>query len=455
MEDLLALDACRPRSRTRLPLRALLNSSPLLHEAWLSLLALHPDRTFVTYILEGIQRGFRIGFEYRSHRCRPVKKNMRSASQFPQVVTKYLDTECELGRVIALDNETSQEVQTSPFGVIPKRGKPNDGRLILDLSSPHGQSVNDGIDPEKCSLRYASIDQAIHLCRSMGDAPLLSKLDIKSAYRIVPVHPDDRHLLGMHWQGTTYIDTALPFGLRSEPKVFSAVADALLWAMHQEGVTHGLHYLDDFLFVDRASTKVGESQLQRALHTCQVLGVPVAPDKIQQLTNVLTFLGIEIDTTLLQLRLPRPKLLELRHTLERWRNRISCTKCDMLSLVGKLQHVAAVVKPGRTFLRRLIDRSTSVKRLHHHFHLNNSARADIEWWYAFIKEWNGISYLPPAEPQHSVESDAAGSIGAAAVWDHQWLQFIWPDSWQGVNIAVKEHTPSCSSMGQGMVRTSS
>ena len=222
--------------------------------------------------------------------------------------------------------------------------------------SPHGQSVNNGINPEKCSLRYASIDQAINLCRSMGDAPLLSKLDIKSAYRIVPVHPDNRHVLGMHWQRTTYIDTALPFGLRSALKVFSAVADALLWAMHQEGVTHGLHYLDDFLFVDRASTKFGESQLLRALHTCQVIGVPVAPDKVQHPTNVLTFLGIEIDTSSLQLRLPRPKLLELRPTLERWRNRISGTKRVMLSLVGKLQHAAGVVKPGRTFLRRLIDR---------------------------------------------------------------------------------------------------
>ena len=40
----------------------------------------------------------------------------------------------------------------------------------------------------------------------------MAKLDIRSAYRIVPVHPQDRHLLGMMWDGKLYVDVALPFG---------------------------------------------------------------------------------------------------------------------------------------------------------------------------------------------------------------------------------------------------
>ena len=42
---------------------------------------------------------------------------------------------------------------------------------------------------------------------------MLAKLDLKEAYRMVPVHPQDRVLLGMHWKGETYVDAALPFGL--------------------------------------------------------------------------------------------------------------------------------------------------------------------------------------------------------------------------------------------------
>ena len=67
----------------------------------------------------------------------------------------------------------------------------------------------------------------------------MAKMDIKSAYRNVPVHPKDRRLLGMEWEGATYIDTTLPFGLRSAPLIFSAVADALAWMMQQRGVSCG------------------------------------------------------------------------------------------------------------------------------------------------------------------------------------------------------------------------
>ena len=56
-----------------------------------------------------------------------------------------------------------------------------------------------------------------------------------------------------------------------------------------------MHYLDDFLFVDKAATPFDNSQLQVALLTCRALGVPVASDKVHRPTEKLTFLGIEID----------------------------------------------------------------------------------------------------------------------------------------------------------------
>ena len=59
------------------------------------------------------------------------------------------------------------------------------------------------------------------------------------------MHPDDRPLLGMRWRDKVYIDSALPFGLRSAPKFFNAMADALQWIFEQWGVSTVLHYLDD------------------------------------------------------------------------------------------------------------------------------------------------------------------------------------------------------------------
>ena len=53
---------------------------------------------------------------------------------------------------------------------------------------------------------------------------------------MVSVHPQDHYLLGMQWEGQVYVDAALPFGFRSTPKIFNALADGLEWIAKQHGV---------------------------------------------------------------------------------------------------------------------------------------------------------------------------------------------------------------------------
>ena len=72
-----------------------------------------------------------------------------------------------------------------------------------------------------------TVDNAVDQIIRTGRGARLAKIDVKHAYRNVPVHPDDRLLLGMKFKDTVYVDTTLPFGLRSAPKIFTAVADAL------------------------------------------------------------------------------------------------------------------------------------------------------------------------------------------------------------------------------------
>ena len=44
-------------------------------------------------------------------------------------------------------------------------------------------------------------------------------------------------MLDMIWDEKLFIDTVLPFGLRSAPKIFTALADALEWILLDQGVT--------------------------------------------------------------------------------------------------------------------------------------------------------------------------------------------------------------------------
>jgi hypothetical protein len=65
----------------------------------------------------------------------------------------------------------------------------------------------------------------------------LAKIDIQHAFRNVPIHPTDRKYLEMSWKGHVYVDTVLPFGFRSAPKIFNAIADVLEWILGNRGVT--------------------------------------------------------------------------------------------------------------------------------------------------------------------------------------------------------------------------
>ena len=72
--------------------------------------------------------------------------------------------------------------------------------------------MNDGIDKDEFCLKYCRVKDAIDMTVKTGKAALMGKVDIKSAYRIIPVHPSDRYLLGMQWKGMFYVDLTLPFG---------------------------------------------------------------------------------------------------------------------------------------------------------------------------------------------------------------------------------------------------
>ena len=199
----------------------------------------------------------------------------------------------------------------------------------------------------------------------------------------------------MKWEEKLYLDTALPFGLRSAPKIFTAVADALEWAMKKRGVSaHAAeHYLDDFILLGSPHSQECQANLDTALTVCSTLGVPLAREKLVGPATCLTFLGIEVDTASLELRLPEEKLMALRDTVMDWQGKKCCTKRELLSFIGQLSHACKVVKPGRRFLRRLINLASTARLLSRTLRLNTECRADISWWSTFLLRWNGVSML--------------------------------------------------------------
>ena len=255
-------------------------------DEWSPYLNQHPDKAFAAFMERGLSHGFCIGFDHTST-LRPAPPNFHSVQANPATVERYMAGEIAAGRLVAT---AETHVRRNPIGIIPKPHQLGKFRLIIDLSAPQGFSVNDGISPPLCSMQYVTVDQVAKQVAQCGRGALMAKTDIRSAYRQVPVHEDDQHLLGLEWNGTTYIDKALPFGLRSAPKLFSAVADCLAWAMLTEGVVNCVHYLDDFFFWGPPASSDCASMLASATQLCSNLGLPVAPEKTVGLSTVIAFL---------------------------------------------------------------------------------------------------------------------------------------------------------------------
>ena len=422
-------------------------ATPLQAATWSVWLNYHPDPAFADYLLQGLTKGFRIGFDYTNHSCRAAKRNHPSALNCPEVISESIAKEVAAGRLIGpFTPACVPYAHISSLGAVPKKHSSNKWRLILDLSHPRHHSVNDGIRKDLCSLSYTSVDNVVRKILSMGRGTMLAKIDIEHAFRNIPVHPDDRHLLGMAWDGSIYIDTVLPFGLRSAPKIFNAVADGLQWIACGRGVSDLDHLLDDFITTGQPNSDECARNLDILVDTCRILGMPIAPSKTEGPATTLVFLGIEVDSISMQLRLPLSKLHRLQATTQEWAGRKTCTKHDLQSLIGQLHDASIIIRPGRTFIRRLLD---LLKASHHRrqkdiIRLNTEARSDILWWSTFIADWNGLSMFRASDrlhPDQVLTSDASGSWGCGAFWSIYWFQLPWDPSTALHSITVKELIP--------------
>ena len=114
--------------------------------------------------------------------------NLLSAREFPGVIDSKVASEVALGRIAGpFDSPPVDPLWVSPVGIVPKKIK-GEYRMIQHLSYPEGSSVNDGIPRELSTVHYATVDDAVSLIKKSGRGSALAKTDIKSAFRIIPVH---------------------------------------------------------------------------------------------------------------------------------------------------------------------------------------------------------------------------------------------------------------------------
>ena len=398
------------------------------------------DEKLKNFLITGFKEGFRTGFSGTP--TSKIFKNHSSAIKNPAVVDNYIQKEKQAGRIFGPLEQLPTEFHCAPLGLVPKKQE-NDFRVIHDLSYPPGLSVNDGISPENTIVSYNSVYDAIYMLASIGQNSYMSKTDIKKAFRIIPIHPEDQHLFCIEWKGQFFIDLALQMGCSSACQIFQSFASAIQWIAKKKLKIQNVSYLDDFL-LGAASKLIGQNDLENFISMCTDIGIPIAEEKTFNPSRVMTFLGIEIDTQQRQVRLPDEKV---HQCVQEIKGLIGCKKVrlrKLQSVIGLLNFACQVILPGRAFLRRLIDLTRGIQAAHH-FIVITPAIDDLKIWLEFLEGHNGKIFFVDEHfiTNHDVHlfTDAAGKLGYGAVCGKAWFYGSWSKWWIDQHIMIKELYP--------------
>ena len=317
----------------------------------------------------------------------------------------------------------------------------------MDLSFPTSTSVNDGIPKnlyfgEPYKLRYPSIDNLINLINSSGPECLLFKCDIQRCYRWIPVDPRDFHLLGITWRGSIFIDTKLPFGLRSSAMACQRCTNALMYIYRQTG-HNAVNYIDDF--AGATSPETAQNAYETLTNTITKYGFRLADRKCVAPTKCLTFLGKEFNTSSMTISIPEEKLRETDSILHQFSARKKCRQRELQSLVGKLVFIAECVRSARLFITRILQLLRTVRSKHHRIYLNKNFHKDIRWWIVSMRSYNGVSMIPNTDWSSADQLSTDACLTGCGAWLQQpgttnatYFHVTFPTNWVGSNIASLE-----------------
>lgn len=399
-----------------------------------------------------IFNGFKFGFSlhYSGLRTRVESSNLQSAKKLPEVVKQKIEKEISLGRVAGpFPNPPLDKFRVSPIGLVPKKSVASDTeiheqyRLIHHLSHPEGNSVNEFIDPALCSVEYTSFDEAIYMVQDLGRGCLLGKSDIKSAFRLLPVNPTDFDLLGFKFEGQYYFDKCLPFGCAISCKTFEKFATFLEQDVRHHSVNGRIiHYLDDYFMGGKGDTGECLEMMNAFRERLGHFGVPIAEDKTEGPKTLICFLGLEIDSEEMVVRIPMQKVQEIIERIGIILGREKVTLRMMQSLIGSLNFACRAIVPGRPFCRRLIDAICGLTRPHHHLRVKAEIRQDLIMWLEFFANFNGVSvfhdrfWLTNEDVQLFTDSAGGAELGCGIVFGNSWAAAPWPNEWHQQNITA-------------------
>ena len=466
--------------------------SSLNPDALERLLADHPNRPLVDFVVGGARHGFRLGVRnYKADRLRQ-SKNLVSAERHPEALFKWIDTELRHDRISGPHlSPPHDHLQIFPVGVVSKKGydMSTKCRAIFHLSKDFGDgqpSLNAHVDHEDCTIEHDRVSNLVDSCRDLeqhGDAVHLAAVDIVNACRDVLLCPEEQHLVGFQvtWHDGKpryFSDRALGFGHARGPRIFDAIVQCTQWILENRIAAAGLrarvhHLLDDIAIAgaSRADTAAAFDMLKELLAE---VGLPMQEAKTVPPTQAMDYLGLTVDTLTRTIRIPDDKRADLIRRLVQFTAHRRIRTRDLESMIGKLGF-SGVAMPA---LRPRINAWYSVLL---------RAKREGQAWASLSHELNRSAKTFLAVLQHSAtgphtsfDSFAATPAGCQVSWctdasgpdgaggfslandegNPEVFHFPWPRGWAcddddssstlqelvAINAVVQHQAPHCESL---------
>lgn len=305
--------------------------------------------------------------------------NTDTVTENEQAVRTRLQEYIAFGAVCQLPESYDTEAHgIQPLHVIIKTGKKP--RLVIDLS----RNLNSHLQLDH--FQYSSVDDAVDA--AYPDC-WFGKLDLTNCFLSFPLHPSVRQYFCFRFDGKLYQFTHMPFGLSTAPLMCTQLLSVIAFALAQKGITD-VRYLDDFFLIGNTAEQISQ-QLAVATQIMHDFGLVVNPDKTEGPSQILSFLGVQLDSVQQTVSCTPARVAELTDLLQSLRRKTVITRRDAESLIGKLSFAAQVLPGARPFMRRMLDtvQACRSKRRSTPIHIDPSFRADVRFWLHHLSDWNG------------------------------------------------------------------
>lgn len=395
----------------------------------------YPHKDVANLLSDGFHYGFKL--QYEGPRLPSESKNLKSVLQNPLAAIEKVENEIKLGRIAGpFDYRPISNLKCSPIGLVPK--KTSGWRLITHLSYPPSESVNDFINPEYCSVKYSSFDNAVSIVKKLGKNALIAKMDIKSAFRLLPCYPGDFCLLGFKIGEKWYIDKNMPMGCSISCATWEHFAKFLDWLTKKEAKSNNLdHFLDDYFFAGKFGTNECQILMDTFTTICQRLNVPIAEEKTEGPKCIMEYLGLIINTNDMTIEIPQKKLKDLLNLIKEIAYSKKVTLKRLQSLCGTLAFCTRAIPAGRAFSRRLYMAMSKGKKPFHLIRITKEMFNDLMIWKMFLENFNGVSYILEdgiSNDDIQLYTDSSGGFGCGCYFMGKWCYLQWPLYWRQTGI---------------------